>query len=409
MQCSNAEWERFQRPLAKLPRMLNDRSGAGIVQAPVRLGAFYFAYFCYLGAFGAYFSLWLAERGYTPSQISIVLAAPQVMRIFAPALWGWLADRTGSRRAIVSVSSLMAALCFSAIGLQETLAGVLFAIAAMALFSSGVLPLVEATALAVLAGRPGGYGPVRLWGSIGFMASVLAVGALLDARPVAWLLPVVSLLMASAFMASLALPATAPRPAHEAAQRLWPVFARGPVIAFFAACFCMTVAHGALYAFYSIHLVANGYSKTLVGVMWTVGVVAEIGVFLVLPQLFRRFSARTVLVASFAAAAVRFLAIGWGVDSVTLMVVAQVMHAMAFGTYHAASVAIVHRLFAGPLEVRGQALYASLSYGLGGTAGMLLSGWLWQTWGAETTFTVSALAGLVGALLAAMTPKDRTP
>ena len=384
-------------------------ASSGIVGAPVRLGAFYFAYFCYLGAFGAYFSLWLADRGYTPAEISLVLAVPQLLRIFAPALWGWLADRTGSRRAVVIVSSAMAALCFSALAFTETLPGVLLAIAAMGLFSSGILPLVEATTLAVLAGRPGGYGPVRLWGSIGFMASVLLVGAMLDARPVAWLLPVVSLLMGSAFLASLALPAAAPRPAHEAAGRLWPVFARGPVIAFFCACFCMTVAHGALYAFYSIHLVQNGYSKTLVGVMWTVGVVAEIGVFLVLPQLFRRFSPRTVLVASFVAAAVRFVAIGWGAGSVTVLVAAQVLHAMTFGTYHAAAVAIVHRLFAGPLEVRGQALYASLCYGLGGTVGMLLSGWLWQTWGAGLTFTVSTLFGIAGAVLAAMTPKDRTP
>lgn len=379
---------------------------AVIAAAPVRLGAFYFAYFAYLGAFGAYFSLWLADRGYTPAQISIVLAAPQVMRIFAPALWGWLADRTGSRRAVVSMSSLMAALCFAAIGLQESLAGVLFAIAVMALFSSGVLPLVEATTLAVLAGRPGSYGPVRLWGSIGFMASVLAVGALLDARPVAWLMPVVSLLMAAAFATSLALPAAAPRPVHEAAMRLWPVLARAPVVAFLGACFCMSVAHGALYAFYSIHLVQHGYSKTLVGAMWTVGVVAEICVFLVLPRLFRAFSARAVLVASFAAAAVRFIAIGWGAESVAILVAAQVLHAMTFGTYHAAAVAIVHRIFAGALEVRGQALYASLSYGLGGTVGMLLCGWLWQTWGAGVTFTVSAAFGLAGAVLAALTSRE---
>ncbi len=378
------------------------------VPAPARLGAFYFAYFCYLGAFGAYFSLWLVDRGFSPAQISLVLAVPQLLRIFAPGLWGWLADRTGARRTIVIVSSGMAACCFATLSFADSLAGVLLAVAAMGLFSSGVLPLVEATTLAVLAGRPGSYGPVRLWGSVGFIASLLAVGVLLDLRPVSWLVPVVFGLMAAAFATSLGLPSVAPQHADAPRAGLGPVLRQGRVMAFFAACFCMSAAHGALYAFYSIHLVQHGYSKALVGVMWTVGVMAEIGVFLALPWLFSRFSHRTVLAASFAAAALRFAAIGWGAASVEILVAAQVLHALSFGTYHAAAVAVVHRLFPGPLQVRGQALYASLSYGLGGMVGMLLAGWFWQSWGPEVTFTASALFGVAGAFLAALTPEERT-
>ncbi|MSQ55910.1 MAG: MFS transporter [Betaproteobacteria bacterium] len=376
--------------------------------APARLGAFYFAYFCYLGAFGAYFSLWLVDRGFSPAQISLVLAVPQLLRMFAPGVWGWLADRTGARRTIVIVSSALAAGCFATLAFADSLASVLLIVAAMGLFSSGVLPLVEATTLAVLAGRPGSYGPVRLWGSVGFIASLLGVGALLDVRPVAWLVPVVFGLMAAAFATSLGLPSVPPQHADAPRARLGPVLRQGRVMAFFAACFCMSAAHGALYAFYSIHLVQHGYSKTLVGVMWTVGVVAEIGVFLALPWLFGRFSHRMVLAVSFAAAALRFAAIGWGAASVAILVAAQLLHALTFGTYHAAAVAVVHRLFPGPLQVRGQALYASLSYGLGGMVGMLLAGWLWQSWGPEVTFTASALFGVAGCCLAALTPAERT-
>ncbi len=374
-----------------------------------RLGGFYFAYFCYIGAFGAYFSLWLADRGHTAAEISMVLALPQFLRIVAPALWGWLADASGARRGIVIGS---AALCTAGIALLQhvhSLAGVLLVVGLMGVFSSGILPLVEATALAVLTGRPGGYGPVRLWGSIGFMASVLAVGAMLDAAPVALLVPVFALLMAATFGAALYMPAVAQAAKSTAAagERLWPLLKQPGVAAFFAACFFMTVAHGALYAFYSLYLVQHGYSKTLVGLMWTIGVAAEIVVFLVLPWLFRRFSYRAVLLASFIAAALRFVAIGWGVESIGVLVAAQLLHALTFGTYHAASVAMVHRMFAGRLEVRGQALYASLSYGLGGTVGMLLAGWLWQTWGPEAAFTASSLAGLAGACLIASMPEDR--
>jgi hypothetical protein len=52
------------------------------------------------------------------------------------------------------------------------------------------------------------------------------------------------------------------------------------VIYLMASAMLMTAAHGALYVFYSIHLVNQGYGKTLVGLLWTLGVVAEIFIFL---------------------------------------------------------------------------------------------------------------------------------
>ena len=371
-----------------------------------RLAGFYFAYFCYLGTFAAYFSLWLAGRGYTPAEIAAVLAVPQFVRIAAPAAWGWLADVRGGRvpggrRGIVALSSALAAASFGALGFADELATVFACVALMALFSAGVLPLVEATTLAALGGRTEGYGPVRLWGSLGFIASVLAVGALLDRQPVGVLLPVIAVLMLFAALAALALPGERAVPAEEGAPGLARVLREPRVLALFAACFCMSVAHGALYAFYSIYLVEAGYSKTLVGLLWTLGVLAEIALFLALPALFRRFSLRAVLLASFAVAAVRFVAIGWGISSLALLAAAQLLHAFTFGAYHAAAIAAVHRLFSGSLAVRGQALYASLSYGLGGAVGMLLAGWTWGALGPGITFTVSAAFGLAGCVLVA--------
>lgn len=369
---------------------------------PARLGAFYFAYFGYLGAYSAYFTLWLADRGFGAAQIAVILAVPQSLRIFAPAFWGWLADRSDARRLIVIVSSALAAASFACLALAQSMVAITAVITVMGVFSAGVLPLVEATALSALSHKPGAYGPVRLWGSLGFMASVLAVGSFLDVRPVAILYEVVLALMVLGFVAAFFMPSTHghARKVHEAG--LMAVLRRREVAVFFLACFCMTVAHGALYAFYSLHLVEAGYSKSMVGVMWTLGVAAEVGVFLTLPWLFRRFSLPAVLIVSFAAAGIRFVAIGWGVESLLLMAAMQLLHALTFGAYHASSVAVVHRLFAGGLEVRGQALYASFCYGFGGACGTLLSGWLWEHLGASWTFTASGLCGVAGACMILM-------
>jgi PPP family 3-phenylpropionic acid transporter len=112
--------------------------------------------------------------------------------------------------------------------------------------------------------------------------------------------------------------------------------------------------------------------------------------------LLRRFTLRGLLLASFACAVVRFLAIGWGIDSLAVLAAAQLLHAATFGAFHASSVAAVHRLFPGALEARGQALFSTVTYGMGAAAGSLVAGWTWDSLGPGFAFSVSALFGALG-------------
>ena len=366
----------------------------------LRLSAYFCAYFLYAGALVPYFALYLAARGYGAGEIAVVLAMPQLARVMAPAFWGWFADRSGAARGIVVFSAAVLLAGYLLVHWAETPGAVAAIMLVMSLLSAGALPIVEALTLGSLEGRTERYGPIRLWGSVGFIAGVMATGAWLDARSPHALLGLVLPLAALTLAVSLLVPVRGVALAGSHADaRLFAVLLRPDVLAFFAACFCMNVAHGALYAFYSIYLEGEGYSKTAIGVLWTVGVLAEIAVFLFLPGLLRRFSLRAVLAASCACAAVRFMLIGWGVQSAALLVAAQLLHAATFGAYHASSIAMVHKLFTGALQARGQTLHSSVSFGLGGVAGTLLAGWSWKALGPELSFTLSAVAGLAGAAL----------
>ena len=369
------------------------------VKPGIRFAAFYFAYFAYAGAYAPYIALYFDARGYTAAQIALILALPQVARIFIPAFWAWLADRSGRRRAIVAGSCASVVAGFALLPLTRDLPETALVIGAMGLLSAAALPIVEAMTLNAVAREPGRYGPIRLWGSIGFIAAVLGTGALLDLRPAEVLIPVMVACAFAALLCACALPAAPVRASQPASPALFGLLRRPDVAGLLAACFCMTVAHGAFYTFYTLYLVEHGYSKSLAGLLWTLGVVAEIAVFAWLPALMRRFGLREILIASFLAAGLRFAAIGWGVDSLAVLVIAQLLHAATFGTFHAGSVAAVNRVFAGNLQVRGQALYTSVTYGLGGTAGALLAGVAWEPLGAAWTFTVSSGFGLAGAAL----------
>ena len=364
-----------------------------------RLSGYYFFYFAFIGAFSPYFGLYLQSLNFSAWDIGLLMSQMQLMRLVGPNLWGWLADHCGRRLAIIRLAAGIGLGGFTAFFWLDKLPAMLVAMAVLAFFWSAALPLVETLTFNHLRTECGRYSRIRLWGSIGFIVAVMATGALLDFVPPVGVLWVCWLILVGILLYALTLPEAPPATVARGDHSVGQILRQPKVIALMAACFAMSAAHGAFYVFYSIHLAAHGYSKTEVGLLWSLGVVAEIVVFMFMARLSRRFSLRAILLACFAAAVIRFLMMGWGVESVAIMVVVQLLHGLTFGAYHAASIAAVNQWFSGRAQGRGQALYSSLSFGAGGLLGALISGRTWDLLGSGWTFTLASLFALVGFLL----------
>jgi PPP family 3-phenylpropionic acid transporter len=327
------------------------------------------------------------------------MAVPAFTRIVAPHLWGWLADASGQHMMLVRAASLAGLVCWLGIFVSTAFLWICTVVFAFSFFLAAALPVVEATTLAHLGERTGGYGGIRLWGSIGYIVAVVGAGYALDVFPVGVLSWVVALTLAGTLAFACLVPGVKAEPHAADQQAITHILARPEVIALIMACALMAVAHGPYYAFYSIHVVEHGYSKGLTGWLWALGVICEIAIFLRLSSLYSAFSLRNILIWSFALSVVRFLLIGWGADSLVLLLLAQALHAASFGTFHAAAIGIVHQLFRGRHQARGQAIYGSLTFGVGGMIGSVASGYLWDRAGPALTFTTASACALAGMLL----------
>ena len=361
----------------------------------LNLSAFYFFYFAYLGAFAPFFALYLTSVGMTAVEIGVLMALPQLTRILAPHLWGWLADHTGRRIGVVRISGAAGMIAFLGVFTGDSFALLFVVLFAMMFFWSAALPLVEATTLSKLGDDTARYGRIRVWGSVGFIAAVVAVGYLIDATGAHSVLWVIAGLMAGMLLLSFTLAEARPEPHESDDLPVWQIVRKPAVLAVIGASALMAAAHGPYYTFYTIHLVDHGYSKSAAGWLWALGVICEIGIFIWMSRLYRAFTLRSILIASTLLAALRFVVIGWGADSIVLLLAAQTLHAASFGSFHAAAIGVVHKLFRGRHQARGQAIYGSLAYGLGGTAGGLASGYAWGGLGPALTFTLAAGCGLL--------------
>jgi PPP family 3-phenylpropionic acid transporter len=364
-----------------------------------RIAGFYFFYFAFVGMFAPYWSLYLKSIQFDAIEISILMSIQPVMRMIAPNIWGWLADRSGKRVLVVQVAASLSALFYLGVFVTTSFWGMFAVLVLMAFFWSASMPLVEATTLTYLGKNTAHYGRIRSWGSVGFIVSVVGLGYAFDYIAIAWLLWAGLVCEVGILIFSRQIPSTEVLAHHTDHQPIKQIVLQPRVLALLGACFLMSVAHGPYYTFFSIYLVEHGYAKSAVGGLWALGVICEIGVFFVMPSLVRRFGFTRILLVSFSAAVLRFLLIGWAVDWVMLVLFAQMLHALTFGAYHAASVGMVHEFFQGRHQSKGQALFGSVTYGAGGVLGGLASGPIWQHWGASALYSFSSGMALLGLLM----------
>ena len=343
-----------------------------------RLSGFYFFYFAFIGVFLPYFGLYLQTLSFSAWDISVLMSQMQLMRLFGPYLWGTLADRFVSRVPIIRLAGLIALMASASFFHIRSFEAILVAMAVLSFFWSATLPLVETLTFEHLRENPERYSRIRIWGSIGFIVAVMGAGALLDHVKLPSVLWLIVFALAGTLLYAVAIPEAEPALHHADHPPVLEILRQRRVVALFSACFSMSAAHGALYVFYSIFLSDHGYSKSVVGGLWSLGVLAEIAVFFYMSRLLRVFGLRTILLLSFSAAVVRFMMIGWGVEQPFVLVFAQVLHGLTFGSFHAAAITVVNRWFPGRTRSRGQALYSSLTFGAGGLVGGLISGWTWD-------------------------------
>lgn len=260
-----------------------------------------------------------------------------------------------------------------------------------------VLPLVEASVLERL--PPGGYGPLRLWGSVGFVAAAAASAWLVARGGVAAFPLVLTSSIALLALTCLSFERSAHPPQQPSHGGIPPA-----VWALLALLTLHQAAHGPYYAFFSIHLRSAGFGGAVISGLWSLGVVAELAAFLWGGRLERRLGRRRLLGLALLLSPLRWLLLALP-PTPAILVAAQLGHAATFALVHLAGVQVVQAAVPPGAIRRAQALYSGLSFGLGVVAGSALAGPLYGRLGGSGVFLAAAL--LSAAVFVAWLPVAR--
>lgn len=370
---------------------------AGAMRLQPRLASFYFFYYATVGAFMPYWSPYLAARGFSPVQMGIAYALMGLMRTVVPVVWGWYADHRGTRIPLIRLASLAALVLFLAIPFMPGVFWVGAVMMGYTVFWHALLPQFEVVTLSHLAANGGDYSRVRLWGSVGFIVAVLGLGVLLGVTGILWLPWLVGAFWFGMAVSTWFVPEPPAFHAHQAERpSIWKVLKQPVTLALLFACFCSQLSFAPYYNFFTLFLERHHYASSYAGLLWTLGVIAEIGMFMIAARVIGRLGSRKTMLMALAATALRWAATAGAVDSLAVLLLAQLAHAVSFAAYHAVAMYYVQRLFPGALQGRGQAVYNAVAYGMGGSIGSIASGYLWQYLSPEAVFYSASLVALLG-------------
>ena len=349
----------------------------------IKLSFYYFSYFAAIGVFLPYWTVYLKEvKGFEAAQIGELMAVSMLTKMIAPIIWGWLADRYNNLGIMVRLACGLTLLSFLANYISDSYFGVMFVMSCFGFFWSAALSPFDALTMNHLGDRSDRYSSIRLWGSIGFVVMVLVLPIFIETQGIALVLDVMSLLFLTIFIAACLVPNKTQPVQTVNSSRIWDVLRNPAVIVLLIACALSIASHGTYYTFFTIYMNDHGYSSVFTGWMWAIGVIGEVILFAFMHLLMKRFGAARLFIAALVLTAIRWFLLGAFVDSIVILIIAQLMHAATFGLYHAGAIHLIHGYFPGRLQARGQALYSGLSTGLGGAAGGLIKrlclGWSGQ-------------------------------
>jgi PPP family 3-phenylpropionic acid transporter len=299
-------------------------------------------------------------------------------KILAPNIWGWLAAVTGQRMRIIRWGAFLSFVIFMLVFIDQSFWWLALVITLYSFFWNAVLAQFEVVTLAHLGSRYQRYSLIRVWGSIGFIVTVLALGWVFDFIKLNYLLPVLLFLLFGLWLSSLFVADKAVASARLAPGKPFIALLRQPsVLLFFVVCFLMQVSHGPYYSFFSVFLEDHGYSRSATGLLWMLGVLAEVLVFLFMHKLLEVFSLRQVMLVSIVLSVIRWFLTAFYIDTLPILLFAQCLHAASFGSFHAFAVEVVRRWFQHGGQGQGMAFYSGVCFGGGGALGAVISGWIW--------------------------------
>lgn len=354
----------------------------------------------YVGIALPFWALWLADIGMTPGEIGILIGFPSFLKVLSSPFIAQLCDRTGMVRRPMMALLALSALFFSGYFFVRSFALLTVVTLLFSVTYYAVGPLLESYAVRVCDKYNLQYGRIRSVGSIVFVLTSILFGKYLDHTGYDYFLYFCVGSLIITFFAVSQLP-------REGGQRSRQVVAgdsaHSPLkflltnrrfIMFLIVVSLIQMSHGFIYVMGSVHWAAQGIDNETIGMLWSIGVIAEIAVFIFAGRIITLFRPMYVLAFIAFFGVVRWVVLGL-TSYLPLLFIVQTFHGLTYAASHLVAMYFLSSRVPDRYFMTAQSLYSSVPMGLSIGTVMLVAGPLYGRFGGQAYFFMAALCAVV--------------
>jgi len=341
----------------------------------LNLSLYYFFFFASVGIYVIFMPNYLKTLGYTPAQIGIIFASLPISRFITPFFFQKTAITTNIFKISIFISAIIPLLLFInnfyMILLVFIILGVVYSIN---------FPYIEAIAINKLGSH---YGKTRLWGSIGFIAVALGL-SYIDTN-IVWLYFILNLI--TAYYAYKFI-----NPEFEITKHFEKIdFLKE--WQFWIALILLQISFGGFYNFFTIYNLQHGIPKEINGWLWSIGVLAEIIIFIYQYKFLNKENSLFYIKISLFMTAIRWYGLYLFAGNILVIALLQTFHLFSFAIFHTAALLYVSTKYKN--QTLAQQFYAGIGYGIAAFLGSIISGYLYS----DKLFLYESLIVFVGFLV----------
>ncbi|MFM1794767.1 MAG: hypothetical protein RL642_1152 [Bacteroidota bacterium] len=362
----------------------------------VLIRVLYFLVFCCTASWLPVLADFCQHKGLTPAQISLVLSTTPIMMFAVQPFYGFLADRFGYKKSLLTASAL-AAVSYLFYLVDDGFYWILLSTFLMSIFYNTIQPLLDSLSLQLVEKEKRlSYGSLRVAGALGWSVTGLIIGQVIDQFDIQFIFIVSSISMVLVFLCALFMQ-------HDVKEKLivesltmkgtFQLIKNKQLLLLLAVVALVSVAGTSIWNFYSLYMKSNGASATLVGYGLSLQGLFEIPFFYFSARIIARLGIRTTLFITVLATAVRLVL--YSVVKVPIVALPiEILLGISWSLFWVVCVELVYKLVQKELLATGQSLLYAAYYGAGAVLGNYWVGYL-----TEIGLSLSALflvnAGLV--------------
>lgn len=388
-----------------------------VIPPRVRSALAYAAFFAAAGAWVPYLTLYYRDLGFQLGEIGGLLALGSLVGLVASPAWGSLSDRRhGSPSILVTaIGSAIVGTGLLTLGFDVDGPVRLVVVAAGAALLgcgiAGTLPLIDARALETAGASRSGYGPLRAWGSVGYVLSALGTGAIVETAGARALLVVMTIFLIATAGVGLSLrPPPAPTgrrygsPLRDAGRLFGP---RGLGL-FVLGSFLAWLGMQLVLSFTPLRFAELQAGATIIGLGGAIAAAIEVPLMLAFPRLAARFGSHRLLIAGalflMARSVVAALA-----TSPALLLAASVFAGLGYALLLVAGVVYVSTHVPPELAATAQGIFQGVGSSLSQVTAAVVGGAIAATAGIQGMFVLAAGLGVAATIIVAVAVRSSGP